>query len=102
MALTAAGMHVYDRAMHYILFYDYVADVAERRAPHRAAHLSLLEALHEQGTLVLAGAYTDPLDGAALVFTDRGAAERFVAEDPYIANGIVSAHRIREWNVVVG
>jgi uncharacterized protein YciI len=88
--------------MHYILFYEYVADVAERREPHRAAHLSLLRELHEQGKLVMAGAYTDPLDGAALVFTDRAAAESFVTDDPYIANGIVSQHRIREWNVVVG
>lgn len=88
--------------MHYILFYEYVADVAERREPHRATHLSLLRELHEQGKLVMAGAYTDPLDGAALVFTDRAAAESFVTDDPYIANGIVSHHRIREWNVVVG
>ncbi|HKS91132.1 MAG TPA: YciI family protein [Tepidiformaceae bacterium] len=88
--------------MYYILFYDYVADVAERRGPHRAAHLSLLNALHADGKLAMAGAYTDPLDGAALVFTAREAAEAFVQEDPYIVNGLVNAHRIREWNVVVG
>ncbi|MBN9494079.1 hypothetical protein J0H33_12150 [bacterium] len=88
--------------MYYILFYDYVADVAERRAPHRAAHLSLLQGLHQDGKLVMAGAYTDPLDGAALVFTERAAAEAFVTSDPYVANGVVSDHRIREWNVVVG
>ena len=98
----ASSTRVYDPRMYYILFYDYVADVAQRREPHRAGHLSLLNAIHHDGKLVMAGAYTDPLDGAALIFTERQAAEAFVKADPYIANGLVSAHRIREWNVVVG
>lgn len=85
-----------------LLFYDYVADVAERRIPLRAAHLSILEELHSQRKLLLAGAYGDPLDGAALVFTDRETAERFVERDPYVANGLVTSYRIRDWNVVVG
>lgn len=88
--------------MLYILFYDYVPDVAERRAPHRPAHLALATELHAAGKLRLAGAYTDPLDGGVLVFTDRETAERFVEQDPYVANGIVTKHRIREWNVVIG
>jgi uncharacterized protein len=89
-------------AMRYLLFYDYVADVTERRPPLRAAHLGLLEELHAAGKLLSAGAYTDPLDGALLVFTDRTSAEDFVANDPYMAGGIVASHKIREWNVVVG
>ncbi len=88
--------------MRYLLFYDYVADVAERRAPLRAAHLALLEQLHAAGQLLTAGAFADPLDGALLVFTDRASAERFIAADPYVAGGLVLRHRIREWNVVVG
>jgi len=88
--------------MRYLLFYDYVADVAERRAPLRAAHLGLLEQLHAARKLLSAGAYTDPLDGALLVFTDRASAEEFVANDPYVAGGVVASHQIREWNVVVG
>lgn len=85
-----------------ILFYDYVPDAAERRAPHRPAHLAMLTELHEAGKLRLAGAYADPLDGAAIVFSDRATAERFVERDPYVANGVVSSYRIRDWNVVIG
>lgn len=85
-----------------ILFYDYVPDVAERRVPLRAAHLSILEELHAARKLVMAGAYADPLDGAAIVFSDRQAAERFVERDPYVANGLVTGYRIRDWNVVIG
>jgi len=28
--------------------------------------------------------------------------EAFVRNDPYVKNGIVTSHRIRPWNVVVG
>jgi uncharacterized protein YciI len=62
----------------------------------------MLTELHKAGKLRLAGAYADPLDGAALVFSDRETAERFVEHDPYVANGLVSSYRIRDWSVVIG
>ena len=88
--------------MMYILFYDYGENAAERRAPYRSEHLGLLNTAHAEGTLALAGAYTDPLDGAAIVFRTREAAEAFVKVDPYVSSGLVTGWRIREWNVVVG
>jgi uncharacterized protein YciI len=88
--------------MLYVLFYDYVPNVVERRAPFREAHLALAGAAHERGELVMAGAWADPVDGAALVFTTREAAEAFPATDPYVLNGLVPSWRVREWNVVVG
>ena len=52
----------------------------------------------------MAGAFADPVDGAAFVFTveDRARVEAFVAADPYVANGLVPSWRIREWTVVIG
>lgn len=90
--------------MHYILFYDFVEDIVARRAPYRAAHLALARAWVVQGRLVLGGAFADPADGAALVFAvdDPAEVEEFVAADPYVANGLVTAWRIRPWTVVVG
>jgi uncharacterized protein YciI len=41
-------------------------------------------------------------DTALFIFTTKEAAEKFVAEDPYVANGIVTGHSILEWTVVVG
>ena len=90
--------------MYYMLLYDYVEDVGDKRAPYRAAHLDLLEGLVRQGEVVMGGAWTDPLDGAAIVFKaqDRSAVEAFVRTDPYVANGLVTSWRVREWNVVIG
>lgn len=87
-----------------LLFYEYVEDMATRREPFRDEHLALVRELHGQGLLKMAGAFTDPLDGAALVFAtdDRAVVEEFVARDPYVKNGLVPAWRVRAWNVVVG
>ena len=88
--------------MKYLLFYDYIEGVVERRAPLREGHLGIAQRYLERGELVLAGALNDPVDGAVLVFNNRESAVAFAREDPYVLNGLVTEHRIREWNVVVG
>jgi hypothetical protein len=52
----------------------------------------------------MAGALVEPVDGALFVFTtdDRSVVENFVASDPYVREGLVTAWRIRPWNVVIG
>ena len=88
--------------MMYLLFYDYVENMAERRAPVRGQHLELATASVGRGELVYGGAFTDPLDGGLLLFRTRAAAEAFAKSDPYVVNGLVTKWRVREWNVVVG
>ena len=85
-----------------ILLYEVVDDYLERRAPLRSEHLALATEAHERGELIAAGAFADPVDGAALVFTNRDAAENFAAADPYLRSGIVTSRRVRGWTVVVG
>lgn len=84
-----------------ILFYEYVADILERRAPHRAEHLALVGEWHDAGRCLLAGAHGDPVSGAVLVFAASEDAEGFMREDPYVRAGLVSAHRIEPVTVVV-
>ncbi len=88
--------------MKYLLFYDYIEGIVEKRAPLREGHLGLAQCYLERGELLLAGAFTDPVDGALFVFNNREAAESFVRDDPYVLNGLVTGHRVREWNVVIG
>jgi len=89
--------------MHHILFYEYVADVLERRGPYRDEHLSRIRAERDGGRIVMAGALGDPPHGAAIVFADGVDArevEEFAAADPYVTGGVVVARRIEAWNVV--
>jgi uncharacterized protein len=90
--------------MYFILSYDYVPDVLEKRTPHRPDHLVLAREYHAAGKLLLAGAFDPPTDGAVFVFKVDSAAEveAFVAHDPYVKNGVVMGHRVRPWNVVIG
>ena len=89
--------------MYSILFYEVVDDYVERRAPFRAEHLALATAAHARGELVLAGAYANPADGAALVFRgEPRVAEEFARRDPYVESGVVTSFVVREWTVVVG
>jgi hypothetical protein len=90
--------------MHYLLFYDVASDYLEKREPFRRAHLEHIRASHGRGDLVMAGAFTEPADGAALVFrgASPAAAEAFAKADPYVTNGVVTKWRVRKWNTVIG
>jgi len=88
---------------HVALIYEYVENAVEKRAPFREAHLAAARAEREAGRLVGGGAIGDPPMGGLLIFRgeDRGAVEAFAQNDPYVANGIVTAYRVEPYNVVV-
>ena len=92
-----------DPVIHQVLFYDYVENVVERRAPFRDAHLAHARGYKDDGKLVMAGALGNPPTGAMFVFLvdDPADIEAFVAEDPYVLGGIVTGHRVVPWTVVI-
>ena len=90
--------------VYYILFYEVVDDYVNRRAPFLEAHLEHAAKAHARGNLVMAGAFANPIDGAALVFRaeNPSVVEDFARKDPYVINGLVTNWHVREWTVVVG
>jgi uncharacterized protein YciI len=88
---------------YYLLEYVLVDDYLARRAALREAHLALADEASRRGELVLAGALAEPPDRAVLVWRtdDRSVVERFVDEDPYVREGLVSSWTLRPWSVVV-
>jgi uncharacterized protein len=89
--------------VHLVLLYDYVENIVERRAPHRALHLEHAGRARDEGTLIQGGALGDPPHTGMLVFAteDRSAVEAFAQADPYVQNELVTAWRIEPWNVVI-
>ncbi len=83
-----------------ILFYEYVADILERREPFRAEHLSGIHAAKDDGRILLAGPLGDPPHGAAIVFADQATAEAFAQADPYVTNGLLTSWRVEPWTLV--
>ncbi len=90
--------------MHYLLCYDLAHDYLERRTQYRAEHLELAWQAQERGELVLAGALSDPVDTAVLMFQAESPepVEAFAKSDPYVINGLVTSYKVRPWNTVVG
>ena len=89
-----------DPVSQFILFYDYVDDSIERRAPHREAHMAEIRAAKDDGRIQIAGPLGDPPHGAAIVFKDKSAAEAFPDTDPYVKAGLVTNWRVDLWTVV--
>lgn len=89
-----------DPERRYLLLYDYVEDILERRAPHREAHLGEIREGLGDGRILMAGPLGDPPNGAAIVFGDRDAAEAFARADPYVTNGLVTNWRVELWALV--
>lgn len=89
---------------YFLLIYDYSDDYLEKRTSYRKQHFELVEKIIGKGYLLLGGALDNPPDRAYLCFQcpDRSTVEDFVKHDPYVLNGLVLNHEIRDWKVVVG
>jgi uncharacterized protein YciI len=89
---------------YFALFYETVPDYVDRRAQFRPQHLGLAREAHARGELLLAGALSDPVDRALLIFRapDKGVVEEFARRDPYVTQGLVSRWEVRPWTVVIG
>jgi uncharacterized protein YciI len=88
---------------HHLLLYEYVENMAERRLPHREAHLAHLRQAREAGQITLAGALGGPEPtGGAIVFcgVERAEVEAWADADPYLAAGLVRSRRIALWTLV--
>ncbi|MBV9363761.1 MAG: hypothetical protein JO286_00080 [Solirubrobacterales bacterium] len=84
----------------HILFYEYVGDIVERRAPFRDAHLGEIRAGKDDGRILMAGPLGDPPHGAAIVFVDAANAEVFAERDPYVTGGLVTNWCVEPWTLV--
>lgn len=87
----------------YVLLYESADDVAEKAPLYFGAHWARAQEFHERGDIWLLGTFGDPQrEGSMAIFNSHEAAERFVADDPFVVNGVVRRHEIREWNEVFG
>ena len=81
----------------YVSLEDAVAKAADVIAAHRARS----QELHDQGKVLMAGAFFnnpgEPLRTMAIC-TTREAADEYASGDPFVLNGMVSKWDIRAWN----
>jgi uncharacterized protein YciI/uncharacterized protein YndB with AHSA1/START domain len=84
-----------------VVFYEAAPNVMELAPLHFPAHKARLDAFQARGELLAVGPYLDPREGSLAVFVDRTAAEAFVAEDPFVINGVVSKYTVKEWREIL-
>ena len=92
-------------ALRYTYAADTIAELHERRAPFRTAHLQHASSAKKMGHLLQGGAFSDAPPGegtgALLIFSSLDAANSFAATDPYVVNKLVKGWSVREWTVVI-
>jgi len=90
--------------MYFILFYKTVPNYLELRGQYRDEHLKLVKTAYDRGSLIMAGAFAEPADGAALIFKadNPSVAENFAKNDIYTKNGLIENWYVRPWTVVIG
>src|SRR5512138_3545707 len=98
--------------MLYAIFGNDVPDSLEKRKAARPAHLARLQALQDEGRLILAGPFpavdaADPglagYTGSLIVaeFASLEAAEAWAATDPYVAAGVYAHVAVRPFRKVL-
>ena len=90
--------------MHYLLRYQYVADIDSRREPHRAEHLRDLWAECDAGRVILAGGAGDPISEGIIVWDveDPAVIHVFAERDVYMTAGLITGYDVVPWRTVVG
>jgi len=83
-----------------VSFYDELSSGGMARAREVfPRHSAYADEFGKTGDLLLIGTFADPVaDGSMGIFRSREAAERFVANDPFIVEGVVARWRILDWN----
>ncbi|GBG28146.1 Hypothetical Protein FCC1311_043692 [Hondaea fermentalgiana] len=89
------------REKHYLLNYEYVDGMLEKREPYRSDHLARVKEQYEKGVIKTAGAY-GAAEGAVLHFEcdDKQLVDDFAQGDPYLKNGLITSYKIHEWALV--
>ena len=85
--------------MKCVVLYTPADDVLPMAMEHFPAHREWADKFEADGTLLMIGTFADvQADGSMAIFTDRAAAEAFVAGDPFVRHGVVVRHELRDWN----
>ncbi|MDL9981134.1 YciI family protein [Microbacterium sp. ASV49] len=65
-------------------------------------HRVYLDAFAEGGDVLMIGTFGNPAaEGSMAFFRSRSAAERFIADDPFVTEGLVHRVRVLDWDPIV-
>jgi len=88
----------------YVLKYEYVENIAEKRTPYREAHTAYVTKQVNNGNIILAGTIDQPPTAALTILRNltEKEIEQIAKQDPYVINGLVTKYSIKPFLAVVG
>jgi uncharacterized protein YciI len=88
--------------MKAVVFYERSSSVTmEKVMEVYPFHKQLVDEFSKEGKVIAIGAFAKPEEGSMGVFKDMASAEEFVAQDPFVKEGIVAKVTIKEWNEIL-
>jgi uncharacterized protein len=97
-------MDMAQQPKYYVVFAETAftswAEVQQHAPQEVAQHIARSKHLHEEGKLLLSGAFLDRPDEPVTtmgVLPSREAAEEYMRGDPFVLKGLVKRWYIREW-----
>ncbi|MDO5671295.1 MAG: YciI family protein [Actinomycetaceae bacterium] len=87
------------------VLYEYDPERRDLQMELRPEHREHLNALHDKGLLVAAGAWGDDGAPGALILINaqsNEAALEILGDDPYLAAGVIQARTARTWTPPIG
>jgi len=88
---------------HYMLYYQLVPDILEKRSPYKDEHMKILHELSARGLVFVGG---EMVEGFPAVFmfsgNDDSVLQEWLRRDPYLINGLVKEYRYNEIILVAG
>jgi uncharacterized protein len=85
----------------FVMFYETNVEKLPLARECFPAHKARLEEFKRRGTLLMAGPFLNPANGALGIFTSREAAEEFMKDDPFVTQGIAKKHTVLEWREIL-
>jgi uncharacterized protein YciI len=85
----------------FVMFYETDMEKLPLARVHFLAHKARMDEFKARGSLLMAGPFLNPADGALGIFTSREAADEFIEDDPFVTNGVVKKHSVIEWREIL-
>ena len=100
-----------DREKFFLLRYNFVPSILEKRGPFRQEHLEYAQSFVDNGVMIAGGAHRgvsgmgkeEEPTGGLLLFkaNDVSLVSDFANGDPYVINHLVSSWDVQEWVIAV-
>lgn len=84
--------------MKAVVFYEPSSASMEALVAVFPRHKAVADAYAARHDLLAIGTFGGAREGAMAVFKTRAAAEAFVAEDPFVREGLVPEYTIKDWD----